>query len=1172
MAMIASWFRQASLGTELFHALLAHDRGDAMSLFSARVVCPSQTRGRVLSRQGRAWLASVVVVVGVLLVAPRALAASPIPAFPKDGTVAVQDVPDSFAKLRRFLAEYRSPIGAKYHVAVVAYTDPLNRKGPGFGDESGEYLGRLVEKWRVSADTENAVIILLGLNNSDVRIHPFSRWARLGWRDYQVVKTLESSQFSSFARASDYESALRALVGAIDAELSRRLRDQENQEQRIRELVTQTQAKSWEYEALAKQWQYDSPRSRQLHERSVAGVASAQSALEAGELRKALELAQAAASDAEEAARLFAELRASELSSRDRLQGLRTYVAALEQSLVGADFDVTRVRSALKDATAELDEVDRLLREHQPQEAPARLSRAAVSINVAEDRITSAKAARDAQARERERQAREKERQARARVLFTWLGVALLGVILLSWLFVKRWRSAYRGRAARELIQQWETLLGRLADNLVKFEDEHALTLSQPGLMERFDETSTGPVLELAREVDNLYLSFEVAQRVLSAAKEELTRGGPLLWLRERPYERAIELLTVRQIVMRSEDLTQHKPYLPQRAEVQLQPQQLLAGMQASWERALHLMEKLEVQLGAAWEKLDQLEQELGELETLELRLVELGTPSSPRDEITKLGRKVQAARERMRSDPQGAVEEATRLVQSLSAVRKKTEYLVRVAAYVGKEVGEIRAEARAAVERLRAGGFTVEEPGFEPDAMLAHIDKRHAAAVKALKQGKTEAAEKRADEALESAWKLLELCERLGRSRQESLGRLAEAEERCRALRERTPERRERIRGLRRAHADSALQPALDNVEEASGALEQVARYLTEARACVTPQARRYLAVDELLSRASEQLDAVDALFQEIETKAEDLALARQEAEKELLAAWPFEDLQALLVDAPTANVETRAVYAEAKRVLSELRSAAKAERPDWLALRERVTALRGKTAATVERALAEYDAYQKAHKLQQELAAQRESAVKQLGSGGAEFEPSRVVLQMASAEFDETVALTKGPDVSWTRTLGALEQIAQRFESVSRPPAEKEPTRAERARKALAAADAALRHANRVYGAGVIAELNEARRCLAKALEGIAIRDYAAVFKAAEEVQLEVRKAINGANAEVARRERERQERAARAALPDISPAAFTQSPFTGPGRPSLGSSSEHSGVGKAKSRRRK
>jgi hypothetical protein len=249
------------------------------------------------------------VVVAALSVAQGALAASPIPAFPKDGTVAVQDVPDSFAKLRKFLAEYRSPIGAKYHVAVVAYTDPLNREGLGFGDESGEYLERLVEKWRVSVDTENAVIILLGLRNRDIRIHPFSRWAQLGWQRYQVVKTLESSQFSSFARASDYESALRALVGAIDAELSQRLRDLENQEQRTRELITQTQGRSWELEALAKQAQYDPPAARSLRERAVERVASAQSALAAGELRKALELAQAAASDAEQATKLFTELR-----------------------------------------------------------------------------------------------------------------------------------------------------------------------------------------------------------------------------------------------------------------------------------------------------------------------------------------------------------------------------------------------------------------------------------------------------------------------------------------------------------------------------------------------------------------------------------------------------------------------------------------------------------------------------------------------------------------------------------------------------------------------------------------------------------------------------------------------------------------------------------------------
>jgi hypothetical protein len=104
----------------------------------------------------------------------------------------------------------------------------------------------------------------------------------------------------------------------------------------------------------------------------------------------------------------------------------------------------------------------------------------------------------------------------------------LLGAVLLGWLITQRGRSARRALEARGLIQQWERLLQRVGDNLVKFEDEHALLLNQPGLMERFDETSTGPVVEkLERKAQS---PREMAKTDPEGALKEATsleRGAP---------------------------------------------------------------------------------------------------------------------------------------------------------------------------------------------------------------------------------------------------------------------------------------------------------------------------------------------------------------------------------------------------------------------------------------------------------------------------------------------------------------------------------------------------------------------------------------------------------------------------------------------------------------------
>lgn len=1108
-----------------------------------------------MSRRRGGWLAQGLVV-ALLLVTQGALAASPVPAFPRDGTVAVQDVPDSFGKLRRFLAEYRSPVGAKYHVAVVAFTDPHNREGQGFGDESGEYLGRLVEKWRVSADAESSVIILLGLRNRDVRIHPFSRWSQLGWKHYEVVKTLEASRFSSFASASDYDSALRALVVAIDAELTRRLREIENQEQRAREHIAEARNRLWMLEALVSPPQYESQEVRLGRERAVAGVERAQSALAAGELRQAFELAKAAAGEAEQAERLLTELRQLEASSRARLPELRARAAAMEQALAREPHD-TEAGYALKVATTELQAADRLLQaQGDPRKAASQVVDAASRLERAERRLAELRLAR--------------QEAARAQKVLLGFGLGAAGLGLLVWLVLQRWHSAGRGRVARELIQEWETLLQRLADDLVKFEDAHALLLGQAELRQRFDEKSAGPVLEMVRAVDNLYLSFEAAQRVLCDARQELERAGPLRWLRVLPYERAIERLTVREFLVRSEDSSSRKPYLPPQGEVKVKPQQLLAQMRAAWERAVSLVDKVEEQLRTAWEQLDQCKQELGALESLELRLVELGLPSPLRSKTAELASKLQAARERVQEDPQGVAKEAQCLVPRLSELRKEAEHQLRIASSLGKDVREAQAEARAAVERLRADGFTVDEPGFEPGAMLTHIQKTGAEALSAVRAQRYEVAEEKAGEALGSALELMELCERIRRSREQSVSRLDEAMRRLEALRARRPERSERLRALCQAHADSALQPALDNVEEASAVLNQAARYLSEARACMAPAAQRYLAAEELIDRATERLDAVDALFQEIETKAADLSRARQEAEDALLAAArSYEQLQRVMNDRDLASTELREAYEEATRELSELKRAAEGKRPDWPVLRARATPLVPRLATTLERALTEADASELGRKLQRELLARRDSSFKELLSGPA-HEPVHVLFQRASRELDETVKLAKRADASWPTLLDTLRRVEKDFESASQLAKTKQGQR-EMAREALAAADQALRVADTGYGAGVLADLSAAKRCLAKALERHAKHEYLGVMQAAEEVYQEVRKAVLAAQAEVGRRDRHRLGVTQDRYVSDVWAATFSDD-VSSPGRPSLGSSSGRSGFGKSSSRGKK
>lgn len=610
----------------------------------------------------------------VLSLAQGALAASPIPAFPKEGTVTVQDVPDSFDKLQALLREHRSPAGAKYHVAVVAFSDPSNRAGPAFGDESGAYLDSVVEAWRQRVDTENAVIILLGLRNREVRVHPFSRWVRLGWEGYSVVKTLKAARFDSYAQAGDYDTGMKELVLAIDAELARRLKAEEDRVahrlkaeadalQRNKDLIARAHSGILSFESQVKQTRYVPPGAREAHARAISTVASAQRALEEADPRKAFDLAERAVSDAALAARLLTGFEALEAATRTRQREFQTRAAALEQTLGEAPFEVSQERALLERTALALQESERLLAAGSPAEAASRLTNAEASLQAAEEGLVGSRQAHEFKTRTVPRTA-----------------AGVIALALLAWLVTQLRRSARSKREAQGLIQQWQTLLGQLAGNLLRLEDEHRLFLGRADLVGHFDGATAGPVREAAREVDGLFLSYDAAQRVLSAAKEELAHAGPLPWLRVRPYQRAILRLTVDEVVARTEDVTSHKLYLPGHREVRMSSRELVAVMQYSWERALRLVDALETPSRSTWETLERLKGELGTLESLEGRLVELNVSSALRDETAELEPQLLALEEKARRDPLGAAEKTQALARRVSTLLTRTGRLEALA------------------------------------------------------------------------------------------------------------------------------------------------------------------------------------------------------------------------------------------------------------------------------------------------------------------------------------------------------------------------------------------------------------------------------------------------------------------------------------------------------------
>ena len=84
----------------------------------------------------------------------------------------------AYDSLRGCLSRFDSAVGASYFVAIVEVTAPDGSPSPERSDATG-YVDALYQAWKGTGrlDPERHVLVVLGLRNRAVAIHPGVRWA-----------------------------------------------------------------------------------------------------------------------------------------------------------------------------------------------------------------------------------------------------------------------------------------------------------------------------------------------------------------------------------------------------------------------------------------------------------------------------------------------------------------------------------------------------------------------------------------------------------------------------------------------------------------------------------------------------------------------------------------------------------------------------------------------------------------------------------------------------------------------------------------------------------------------------------------------------------------------------------------------------------------------------------
>jgi hypothetical protein len=774
------------------------------------------------------WKPLVLIVASAL-----ALAWSPIPDFPDD-RVAVAVAPDSFEALRAFLAEFDSAVDADYQVAIVDNSDPEDRVGPKWGDDSGAYADAFTAAWAPSYDLTRGVVVILALQNREVIVQPGSDWIALGWEDAQVSQTIDRSEFANHARAGDYSAALEALIRQIDTELERR-----------------------------------------------------QSAL--------------------------ARVRSN---TAERIVLAEQRYADFTQRMIDEGFSDAWIEEILAEGLEQTREASAEFETGNPQIAGYMANDAFTRMGIADVRLSSLANARRFK-----------------RVVLPLIVAALLMLgLLIAAVYRKRARANLSAISSTR-ISEWKTRLGHASVNLLELEDRHPMLLDRDDLDSWFTGESEAPVKEIARRVDDLFLAFEACSGLVSEAQTLVDKCGfPGL----RGYQNAIDKLGADEVVARTEDVKNRRLFLPEKREIRMPAAELLHLMDREYGSVVAEIARVEDDFTTAWDGVDSLEPRLVEaaeaqqaLHDRELRIAELD------ERLERFTNQFQTLRGQAQRDPLSAAVRTKALSERIAALDE--EFDVAAGAWVelvDASRPALEALTRRVAEMRTDKGYLLVEPGFEPDILIADGRAAHDTAVEALSEALVELGDSAASDLADAVAELAALLDDVESARADGAAWIHEAQGRADALREQLPARTERIGSLRDIHADGALQPALDNAEEAGAALAFVREAIDEASTAFHSQVQRYLAGTELVERARDGLDAVDALYAEVEAKADELARAHTQAEErgEELAALVQELSDALAAPAPFATEATLESFTDVERFERGQAEARAHKRPNWL------------------------------------------------------------------------------------------------------------------------------------------------------------------------------------------------------------------------------------------------
>ncbi|MCA9562994.1 MAG: hypothetical protein KC561_05870, partial [Myxococcales bacterium] len=786
-----------------------------------------------------------------LCTATTAFAGSPIPEW-NQTRVAASGVQDTFDPLRTYLETFESAVGAEYHVAIVEFTDRLNRPGPDYGDRNDDYLNPLLDAWEPFMDPEAAIVILISTSNRDVIVYPSHRWSQMGWERQSVTNSIESTaDFSRHARAGDMNQAVIALIRSIERELGNRV------ERRARELE-QAAGRIAAFETLEAevraQIEVQTPDGREAlgarFERALQYVETARTL-------HAAEVGHRSALMADEGIQILEDIR-EDIQTRPELrERLQEAIESHSSSHVATDLANLSGWSEqpLNEVAENLISARTALEEWDGRRAEGLLASVEAQLESYDRNLEST----------------QHSRFITGRVIpAIMLGCALL--IFFIWMGAQ---SKRRWSLVEAHLEFWKEKLGFASTRLLKFEDEHALLLSMRDLTSRFKSATNERAVGVAEIVDDLYIAFEAATGIVQRGEEWFKSRYPFT-----PFKaaRALKRLTTDLIQFSTTQVSENRLFLPEQRELSMTSSSLIEHLESQYADAVEKASTLEKDLLSAWNDLGAATNHIANARAAIELGISVGLDTKQwQAALQELSRALDDAKKRSDADPLGTAPEVSELLPRAATLDADTSAIAtKMSAREKLESGLQALEQRIA--ELRKEGSFLSEPGFEPEAMADHIRAEVDSALEAAKALDASSVETHFSEAEDTSSELSQLIEEtvtLKETGMETASSIAERLDQLEGLR---PEKQEQLATLRGQFAEESLHPAADNIQEVASAIASGRDAIALAKSNFDSKTQHYLAGGELLRRATALCETTDSLYAEISSKGQELQQLRNE------------------------------------------------------------------------------------------------------------------------------------------------------------------------------------------------------------------------------------------------------------------------------------------------------